>query len=104
MPKSLTEHQQHTAQIQAKIRAWTLLKGRLLNERGYVCEYCGRKINDTDKATLDHKNPKTNGGNDDENNLAVACMTCNKLKGDMKWGRWKKLLRHLLEAPKGGKK
>lgn len=31
--------------------------------------------------TIDHIKPKKHGGTDDNNNLAVACHCCNKLKG-----------------------
>lgn len=52
--------------------------------RRYVdprCHYC--KIELTyGQATVDHKQPVSKGGTDDEENLVLACYKCNHDKGD----------------------
>jgi hypothetical protein len=60
-----------------------------------VCHYCGKtplttEVDDpSDKrklhwlATLDHVNPRDNGGGEyDEDNLVIACFPCNNKKGN----------------------
>jgi 5-methylcytosine-specific restriction endonuclease McrA len=65
-------------------------KSAFLGERaGFRCEYCGRdllsSVNDYKEWQEDHIVPKSKGGdNDDLNNLAVSCRTCN-----VNWkGKW----------------
>ena len=47
--------------------------------RGNTCYYCGRKI--TGNKTIDHKTPIIKGGTNDNDNLVLACVRCNKQKG-----------------------
>lgn len=66
----------------------------------YICHYCGCKLA-TDKRkqytptylTIDHKVNKAAGGTDDGYNLVLACLACNKAKGDMPYGEFVKLKR-----------
>jgi 5-methylcytosine-specific restriction endonuclease McrA len=49
------------------------------------CIHCNAKVlvsltGDT-RATLEHIEPKTHGGSDDPENLAIACARCNSGKG-----------------------
>lgn len=46
------------------------------------CELCGRKILLEDM-TLDHINPLSMGGEDDVENLACTCYSCNLFKGNI---------------------
>jgi hypothetical protein len=48
---------------------------------GYRCEYCYTDLQGQDYE-LDHINPRSLGGADDEANLALACRRCNRNKGD----------------------
>lgn len=42
---------------------------------GRPCIYCGRPAN-----TIDHLIPKSRGGSNEHENLAPACLTCNRTK------------------------
>lgn len=52
----------------------------------FRCEYCGQDLlvswKECFNAQLDHIQPKSKGGSDEESNLAVTCITCNSLKWD----------------------
>jgi 5-methylcytosine-specific restriction endonuclease McrA len=76
-------------------KVWLTFRMNLLNrweeERGSLsCHYCGQdnlhkdteNIEPKYQATLDHVMPRARGGAEyDENNLCVACRTCNERKG-----------------------
>lgn len=49
-----------------------------------TCVYCGSTVN----LTLDHVWPFSQGGSDEASNLAVACMTDNRLAGDRVFGEF----------------
>lgn len=46
------------------------------------CFYCGRELDAFGDWHIDHANPKSKGGTDDEDNLRLACHTCNIVKSD----------------------
>ena len=52
----------------------------------YTCQYCGRSgANDFTQwnqawFAIDHVTPKKHGGTNDDDNLVVACHTCNSVK------------------------
>lgn len=52
-----------------------------LNANG-KCELCGRSILMEDM-TIDHVNPLSLGGEDDVENLACTCFSCNMFKGNI---------------------
>lgn len=52
---------------------------RLLERQGGRCIYCGRAISLAD-ATAEHIIARSQGGSDDEANLAAACGPCNSRK------------------------
>ena len=47
---------------------------------GDRCHYCGVGLN-KDNRTIDHIKPKNLGGNNDFDNLVIACKPCNSSKG-----------------------
>lgn len=69
----------------------------------YTCQYCGKKVVANgpsaahDTATIDHVNPRANGGKTTFENTVTACVACNTRKAN-------KLLAHcglkLLSVPK----
>jgi hypothetical protein len=59
------------------------IKARVRERAGNACEYCHLHQDDSPLAVLhiEHVIPKTHGGSDDFNNLALACIDCNLHKG-----------------------
>jgi len=52
----------------------------LVDVFGYVCCYCGKKLNQK-TLTLDHIMPRQSGGSNRISNILLACRTCNSTKG-----------------------
>ena len=52
----------------------------LFDAIGRVCVYCDQPL-PTRALTVDHKLPRSRGGNGDRANLVPACGPCNKKKG-----------------------
>ena len=50
---------------------------RIYERDDHTCQYCGNGA-----SSLDHLVPKAQGGQDRWENLAAACGTCNRLKGE----------------------
>ncbi len=59
------------------------LKARVRERAGDRCEYCQLPQSDSPLAALhfEHIIPKSHGGSDDLDNLALACIDCNLHKG-----------------------
>ena len=63
----------------------SLSRKNVLMRDEYLCQYCGKKINDKN-ATIDHvmpknpSNPKTPKGRDTWENLVASCQRCNQRK------------------------
>lgn len=51
-------------------------KKKVFERDNYTCQYCGRKGTDAD-LQLDHLEPFSRGGTNDEDNLITACGKCN---------------------------
>lgn len=60
---------------------WSESAARRGFRAGFKCEYCDRdllaSVNDYKEWQEDHIVPLSSGGADEEENLAVACRTCN---------------------------
>jgi HNH endonuclease len=58
-------------------------KGRVRERADNRCEYCHLRQEDSPLASLhiEHIIPKAHGGEDDLDNLALACIDCNLHKG-----------------------
>lgn len=58
-------------------------RARVRERAGNRCEYCHLQQEDSPLAALhvEHILPKVHGGNDDLENLALACIDCNLHKG-----------------------
>lgn len=52
-----------------------------LVKRDGCCFYCGREL-EVWNSTLDHVEPRSQGGTDRRENLVLACHRCNKRKAD----------------------
>lgn len=58
------------------------LTRKALYERDrYVCQYCGNKFK-SDELNIEHILPKSRGGQNTWENLAAACISCNRKKGN----------------------
>ncbi len=53
----------------------------------FTCCYCGRDLRHAEprEVTLDHLVPRSAGGNNETNNLVLACLSCNSSRGDRPW-------------------
>lgn len=75
----------HTgAPIEGVKVTWAVRKYLDIRERGApdACAYCHVGLTD-DNRTLDHVIPRARGGSNATENLVLACVKCNREKGDM---------------------
>ncbi len=56
-----------------------LSRKNLLVRDNYTCQYCGRK---NSPLTIDHIIPRERGGKNTWENLVMACIQCNLMKGN----------------------
>lgn len=54
---------------------------KVKSDKGNKCRYCN--CNNTLLLTIDHRLPKSRGGEDSEKNLDCVCWFCNQLKGSL---------------------
>jgi hypothetical protein len=54
----------------------------ILKRDGFTCQYCGKK-GATVRLEVDHIEPQSKGGSDDDENLITACFECNRGKSDI---------------------
>jgi len=52
-------------------------KGLVLSRDNFLCQYCGEKA-----TTIDHVNPRANGGITEWTNVVACCYPCNQWKAD----------------------
>lgn len=66
------------------------LRFSVLNRDSFTCIYCGRSPSKDKSVVLhvDHKIPKSKGGEDSIDNLVTACAECNLGKGDILIALW----------------
>src|SRR5258708_38264255 len=53
-----------------------MVKAEIYKRDGGLCFYCGKSIAE-EEASLEHILSSTHGGNNDKNNLTIACKDCN---------------------------
>jgi 5-methylcytosine-specific restriction endonuclease McrA len=55
----------------------------LAQKQGFRCCYCKRPFTGSGptKATIEHRKPKRDGGGNNIENLAAACLQCNQRRG-----------------------
>lgn len=69
--------------------------------RGFTCEYCGKKMQFTqppparDVASLDHVLPLACGGTSRRDNLTICCTECNIVKSTLDGATFKMLVRRM---------
>lgn len=63
----------------------------------YTCGYCG--VYDKNRMTVDHVNPKANGGKNTFENCVASCKPCNNRKGDRSCRQMGMYPKHRLVQP-----
>lgn len=48
----------------------------------YICQWCGKKLSDTN-GTIDHVYPLSRGGTNTWRNVVASCVSCNNQKDDL---------------------
>lgn len=92
-------------------RDWTKngIATKCLKAQGGKCCYCGKAIYrrfvggtaNPGTATLEHLRPKSEGGTDAPDNIAIACFTCNTNRQNVPWNIYKsKVLGEPIDAPR----
>lgn len=75
------------------------LQHRQRSEHGLQCFYCNRTLVSglsgygKNRATIDHIVTRSNGGNHNPDNLIIACMDCNMVRGDLEINKWLELIK-----------
>jgi len=57
---------------------------QLIKRDGVCCHYCNKPLIEQ-QMTLDHKHPFALGGDDSLENLVIACLRCNREKGNQRY-------------------
>ncbi len=58
---------------------WAEIRGQIFERDDYICQYCGKRGG---RIECDHRVPLSRGGSNEDDNLATACLPCNRRKGD----------------------
>jgi hypothetical protein len=65
----------------SKLKRWTLAEAQ-----GWRCCWCGTRMEGTgadwNAPTFEHIVPRSKGGLNEIDNLAIACLRCNNARGD----------------------
>jgi hypothetical protein len=64
---------------------WARLRSSVFERDNYTCQYCGQRGG---KLECDHVVPVSRGGGNDEDNLATACLPCNRSKRNKTPEEW----------------
>ncbi|WP_369115069.1 HNH endonuclease [Edwardsiella tarda] len=59
---------------------WSLIRVRILKRDKYLCQECLRSGRAVSATTVDHIQPKSHGGTDDDSNLEALCWPCHRAK------------------------
>lgn len=66
------------------------IKAHLRKKQGGNCYYCKRPLNDA--VSIDHIKPKSKGGTNAQDNLALTCRPCNQFKCSMAEAVFKRII------------
>src|SRR5690606_23899281 len=77
------QQRRHARRLQLKINQ--KLKRKLVdNNNKMLCCYC-HFVFSMQELTIEHIVPRFLGGTNDESNVALACLPCNKQRGEESW-------------------
>jgi 5-methylcytosine-specific restriction endonuclease McrA len=75
------------AKVAYEVAHWQWLRCRLSEAQNWKCCWCGVKTTDLRKvrhaSTIEHVLPKSLGGSNEWENLAMSCEKCNNARGNM---------------------
>lgn len=71
------------------------MTGKAKRNRKLVCAYCGEPHSSLNPITKDHIVPRARNGEDSSDNILMACMNCNRLKGDGDYEDFRSLVRNV---------
>lgn len=83
------KNREHLPPVPPSIRKMTLARD------GWVCQYCGEKL-EPGLEEVDHRLPRAWGGTNDLANLVTSCRYCNRAKSDL-------LIERLRMTPEGAR-
>jgi 5-methylcytosine-specific restriction protein A len=83
---STTPKHQHSLRHTSRSK-WDKLRARILYRDGGLCQTCKREGRIRPATQVDHVVAVSNGGTDDEANLAAICTPCHKTKTKAEGGR-----------------
>ena len=87
MPEEFVDYPGKMKYIAYEVAYWQWLRCRLAEAQNHKCCWCGCDTTDLRKkwnsSTIEHVTPKSVGGSDEPNNLAMSCNKCNNARGNM---------------------
>ena len=81
----MSRHRIEGSELVPKRATKSSFRREIINAWDGACAYCGCK---PEKITLDHVNPKANGGMTVRSNLVPACASCNVSKNHCDVWQW----------------
>lgn len=86
MPQDFIAYPGKMKYIAYEVARWQWLRCRLSEAQNWKCCWCGCDTTDDRKksnsSTVEHVLPKSLGGSDDWENLAMSCNKCNNNRGN----------------------
>lgn len=80
------------------VRSVVFTRRNIFKRDRYACQYCGIQPG-SEELTIDHVIPKSKGGASSWENCVLACVECNKRKGDLSVEKAGMKLRKLPKKP-----
>lgn len=86
-PESFAHYRGKMSRIAFDVAHWQWLRCRLSEAQNWKCCFCSCDTTDErnkkHSSTIEHVLPRSLGGSDDPENLAMSCDRCNNTRGNM---------------------